>query len=80
MMFWVNLLAIFSYFTYFLLCCIILIFSCTQEYFCLAEGVSLDAANIISDKAVQKVIKDAIKHAHLVSTTLNYTEILCHSL
>jgi hypothetical protein len=41
-----------------------------QEYFRLVEGVSLETANIIFDKAVQKVIKDAIKHAHLMSTAL----------
>jgi hypothetical protein len=51
-----------------------------RNIFCLAEVVSLDAANIIFDKAVQKVIKDAINHVHLVSTTLNYTEVLYHSL
>jgi hypothetical protein len=44
------------------------------------EGVSLDAANIVFDKVAQKVIKDVIKHAHLVSTALYYTEVLYHSL
>jgi hypothetical protein len=29
----------------------ILILSCTQEHFCLAEGVSLETANIVFDKA-----------------------------
>jgi hypothetical protein len=51
-----------------------------QEHFYLAEGVSLDAANIVFDKAAQKVIKDAIKHARLVSTALYYTELLYHLL
>jgi hypothetical protein len=50
-MFWVSLLAVFSDFTCFLLCCIILILSYTQEHFCLVEDVSLDAANIVFDKA-----------------------------
>jgi hypothetical protein len=79
-MFWVSLLAIFSYFTCFLLCYAILILSCTQEHFCLVEGVSLDAGNIAFDKMTQKVIKDAIKHARLISTALYYTEVLYHSL
>jgi uncharacterized membrane protein len=51
-MFWVSLLAIFSNVTYFLLCCVILILSSTQEHFCLAEGVSLETGNIVFDKAV----------------------------
>jgi hypothetical protein len=63
MMFWVSLLAIFLDFTCFLLCCAILILSCTYEHFCLAEGVSLDAANITFDKEARKVIKDVIKHS-----------------
>jgi uncharacterized membrane protein len=46
----VSLLAMFSNFTYFLLCCTILILSSTQEYFRLAEGVSLETANIVFDK------------------------------
>jgi hypothetical protein len=33
-----------------------------------------------STRQCKKVIKGAIKHAHLVSTTLNYTEVLYHSL
>jgi hypothetical protein len=45
-MFLVNLLAIFSNFTCFLLCYTILILSCTQEYFCLVEGISLETANV----------------------------------
>jgi hypothetical protein len=50
-LFWVSLLAIFSDFTYFLLYCATLILSCTQEHFCLAEGVSSEVANIAFDKA-----------------------------
>jgi hypothetical protein len=50
-MFWVSLLAIFSNFTCFLLCCIILILFCMQEHFRLAEVVSLEVANIVFDKA-----------------------------
>jgi hypothetical protein len=46
----------------------------------LAEGVSLEMASIVFDKATQKVIKDAVKHARLVSTALYYTEVLYHSL
>jgi hypothetical protein len=33
-----------------------------------------------SEKAAQKVIKGAVKHARLVSTGLYYTEVLYHSL
>jgi hypothetical protein len=76
-MLWVSLLAIFSYFTCFLLCCAILILSCTQEHFCLVEGVTLEAANIVFDTVAQKVIKDTVKHACLVSTDLYYTEVYC---
>jgi hypothetical protein len=79
-MFCASLLAIFLDFTCFFLCCVILILSCTQEHFCLVEGISLDAANIVFDKVVRKVIKDAVKHTHLVSTALYYTEVLYHSL
>jgi hypothetical protein len=49
-MFWVSLLAIFSDFTCFLLFCATLILSYTHEHFSLAEGVSLEAANIVFDK------------------------------
>jgi hypothetical protein len=62
----------FSDFTCFLPCCRILILSCTQEHFRLTEGITLEAANIVFDKAAQKVIEYAIKHAHLVSTALYY--------
>jgi hypothetical protein len=65
-MFWVSLLATFSIFYCFLLCCTILILSCIHEHFRLVEGVSLEMASIVFDKAAQKVIKDIIKHAHLV--------------
>jgi hypothetical protein len=58
-MFWVSLLAIFSDFTCFLLCCTILILSCMQEHFCLAEGISLNAANIVLNKVARKVTKDS---------------------
>jgi hypothetical protein len=51
-----------------------------QEHFHLAEGVSFDAANIVFDKVAQKVIKDVVKHACLVSTALYYTKVLYHSL
>jgi hypothetical protein len=60
-------------FTCILLYCAILILSFTQEYFCLVEGISLETANIIFDKAAWKVIKDVIKHVHHVSTTLYYS-------
>jgi hypothetical protein len=75
-MFWVSLLTTFSNFTYLFLCCTILILSCTHEHFHLAEAVSIEMANIVFDKAVQKVIKDAIKHSCLVSTALYYTQVL----
>jgi hypothetical protein len=55
-MLWVSLLATFSNFTCFLLCCAILIISCKQEHFCLAEDISIEMANIVFDKATQKVI------------------------
>jgi hypothetical protein len=41
-----------------------------QKHFCLVKGVSLESANIVFNKVARKVIKDAIKHALLVSTTL----------
>jgi hypothetical protein len=50
-MFWVSLLAIFSDFTCFLFCCAISILPCMHAHFRLAEGVSLDAANIVFDEA-----------------------------
>jgi hypothetical protein len=64
----VSLLATFLNFTCFLLCCTILILSCMQDHFRLAESISIDMANIVFDKVAQKVIKDAIKHARLIST------------
>jgi hypothetical protein len=79
-MFWVSLLAIFSNFNCFLLCCTILILSCTQKYLRLVEGVGLEMTNIVFDKAAQKVIKDAIKHVCLVSTALYYSLVLKHLL
>jgi hypothetical protein len=33
-------------------------------------------ANIVFDKAAWKVIKDAIKHVRLVSTTMYYSQVL----
>jgi hypothetical protein len=63
-----------------LLCYSILILSCTQEYFRLAEGVSIEMANIVFIKAAQKVIKDTIKHARPVSTVLYYSQVLKHLL
>jgi hypothetical protein len=50
-MFCVSLLAIFLNFTYFILCCAILILSFMQEHFRLVEDVSLEMANIVFDKA-----------------------------
>jgi hypothetical protein len=46
----------------------------------LVEGINLEAANIVFDKATRKVIKDAVKHARFVSTALYYSEVLYHSL
>jgi uncharacterized membrane protein len=79
-MFSVSLLAIFSNFTYFLLCCVILILSSTQDHFHLVEGISLETTNIVFNKVAQKVKKDTVKHAHLVSTALYYSQVLYHSL
>jgi hypothetical protein len=39
----------------------------------LVEGVCLESANIALHKVACKVIKDAIKHACLVSTALYYS-------
>jgi hypothetical protein len=68
----VSLLAKFSNFTCFLLYCVILILSYTQDHFCFAKGVSIEIANIVFDKVARKVIKDAVKHVRLVSTALYY--------
>jgi hypothetical protein len=54
--------------------------SFTEEHFCLTEGVSLEMANIVFDKAARKVIKDTVKHACLVSTALYYSQVLRHLL
>jgi hypothetical protein len=75
-MFWVSLLPTFYNFNCFLLCCTILILTCTQEYFCLVEGISEEMANIVFNKDMRKVIKDAIRHAHLVSITLYYSQVV----
>jgi hypothetical protein len=79
-MFWVSLLTIFSNFTCILLCCAILILSCTQEHFHLAEGISLESANIIFDKAVRKVLKESNMPALslLPYTTRRYYIIRCN--
>jgi hypothetical protein len=80
-LFWVSLLAIFLDFTCFLLCCATLILSWTQEHFCFAEGVSLEVANIVINKAARKVIKDASNMpalSLLPYTTLRYFIIHCN--
>jgi hypothetical protein len=69
-MFCVNLLATFLNFNCFLLCCAILILSCTHEYFHLVEGISEEMANIAFNKAARKVLKVTVKHARLVSIAL----------
>jgi hypothetical protein len=51
-----------------------------QDHFHLVEGVSLETANIVFDKATRKVIEDAAKHAHLVCTALYYLQVLYHLL
>jgi hypothetical protein len=79
-MFWVSLLAIFLNLTSFLLCCTNLILSFTKEHFRLVECISLEMANIAFDKAVRKVINDAVKHVCLVSTALYYSQVLYHLL
>jgi hypothetical protein len=50
------------------------------EHFRLAEDVKEEMANIIFNKAARKVIKDAVKHAHLVSTAFYYSQVLKHLL
>jgi hypothetical protein len=47
-----------------------------QEHFRLAEGISEDVANIVFNKDARKVIKDAIKHAHLVSISVFHMQVL----
>jgi hypothetical protein len=42
----------------------------------LMEGVSEDVANIVFNKVACKVIKDAVKHACLVSIFVFYTQVL----
>jgi hypothetical protein len=51
-----------------------------QEHFRLVKDVSIEMANIVFDKATWKVIKDAVKHVHLVSTSLYYSQVLKHLL
>jgi hypothetical protein len=51
-----------------------------QEHFCLEEGISKEMANIVFNKIARKVIKDAVKHTHLLSTTLYYSQVLKHLL
>jgi hypothetical protein len=46
----------------------------------LVEAISLEVANIVFNKVAQKVIKDAVKHARLVSTALYYSEVSHHSM
>jgi hypothetical protein len=40
------------------------------------EGVNEEMPNIVFNKAAHKVIKDAIKHACIVSTALYYSQVL----
>jgi hypothetical protein len=70
-MFWVSLVEV-SNFNCFLLCWAILILSSTHEHFHLAEGISKEMAHIVFNKAARKVIKDAVKHARLVSIFVFY--------
>jgi hypothetical protein len=63
-------------FNCFLLCWAILILSSTQEHFRLAEGVSEDVVIIVFNKVAHKVIKDAVKHARLVSISVFYMQVL----
>jgi hypothetical protein len=46
----------------------------------LAEGVSIEMANIVFDNIVRKVIKDRVKHDHPISTALYYSQVLKHLL
>jgi hypothetical protein len=46
----------------------------------LAEGVSEDVAIIVFNKAARKVIKDAVKHTHLVSISVFYTQALMQEM
>jgi hypothetical protein len=51
-----------------------------QEHFRLVEGVNIEMANIVFDKAAQKIIKSTVKHARLFSTALYYSQVLRHLL
>jgi hypothetical protein len=42
----------------------------------LAEGVSEDVVIIVFNKVAHKVIKDAVKHARLVSISVFYMQVL----
>jgi hypothetical protein len=44
------------------------------------EGVNLETANTVFDKAAQKVIKGTVKNVCLASTALYYPLVLYHLL
>jgi hypothetical protein len=44
-----------------------------QEHFRLADGVSEDEANLFSNNATQKVIKDTFKHTYCIYVASYYT-------
>jgi hypothetical protein len=52
-----------------------LIVFCNQEYYHLANGISMDDTNLIFNNAAQKVIKEAFKHAHFISIASYYTQV-----
>jgi hypothetical protein len=46
-----------------------------HEYYCLADDISEDEANLIFNNVAWKVIKDAFKHAHFISIVSYYTQV-----
>jgi hypothetical protein len=47
-----------------------------QEHFRLVDGVSEVETNTMFNNAAWKVIKDAFKHARLISIVVYYTQVL----
>jgi hypothetical protein len=41
----------------------------------LANGISMDATNLVFNKATQKVIKDTFKHARCISIATYYSQV-----
>jgi hypothetical protein len=52
-----------------------LILFCIHEYYRLADGDSVDKANLIFNTTIWKVIKDGFKHTHFISIASYYTQV-----